>query len=111
MLLAIIIICAAWIFIRGQENTRVAIITVDGKTVKTVNLETAEDCVFSLEEVPEVTICVKSGEIAFVNSKCPDGLCEKSGFLKKTGDTAACLPFKTVITVRGEKSSVDGVSY
>lgn len=111
VILVALLLCALVIFFSGRGKTRVAVIAVDGKTVKTVNLEAAADCEFSLSEAPEVTIKIENGKIAFVNSKCPDGLCEKSGYLKRAGDTAACLPFKTVITVRGENNTFDGVSY
>lgn len=108
---AVILLCVGLAVFSGKEKTRIAVIAVDGKTVKTVNLEETADCEFTLKEAPEVTISIKSGEIAFVNSRCPDGLCEKSGYLKRAGDTAACLPYKTVITVTGEKTEFDGVSY
>ena len=60
---------------------------------------------------PYRTFEIKDGKIAFVNAKCRDGLCEKRGFLFRAGDTAACLPNRTVITVKGENRSFDGVSY
>lgn len=111
LIFAVILLCVGLMLFSGKEKTRIAVIAVDGKTVKTVNLEKAADCVFTLEEAPEVTISIKSGEIAFKDSRCPDGLCEKNGYLKRVGDTAACLPYKTVITVKGEKTEFDGVSY
>ena len=107
-LIAAIVICALVFFLPFKSANTTAIITVDGKTVKEIN---AQDGVFTLDEAPDVTLEIKDGKIAFVNAKCRDGLCEKRGFLFRAGDTAACLPNRTVITVKGENLSFDGVSY
>ncbi len=108
---AAVILCVIFIFVKSSSDTRTAVITVDGKTVKTINLDNAENEIFSLDEVPDVTVEIKNGEIAFVNAKCHDKTCEKSGFLHFAGETAACLPNKTVITVTGENNKYDGVSF
>ena len=42
---------------------------------------------------------VKGGKIAFVDSPCPDHVCEGYGWLGKDGDWAACLPAKATVTV------------
>lgn len=110
-LIAAIVICALVFFLPFKSANTTAIITVDGKTVKEIDLKNAQDGVFTLDEAPDVTLEIKDGKIAFVNAKCCDGLCEKRGFLFRAGDTAACLPNRTVITVKGENLSFDGVSY
>ena len=40
-----------------------------------------------------------NGGIAFVNSPCPDHLCEGFGILQNAGDWAACMPARTSITI------------
>ena len=42
---------------------------------------------------------VENGGIAFVNSPCPDHLCEGFGTLKNEGDWAACMPAKASLTI------------
>ena len=42
---------------------------------------------------------VEDGGIAFVNSPCPDHLCEGFGTLKNQGDWAACMPAKASLTI------------
>lgn len=97
--------------LKSGSDTLVATVTVDGKQVKKINLNESEDAIFTLPTNPEVTLEIKDGKIRFVNSRCPDGTCEKSGFLEKGGDTAACIPAKTVVTVSGEsKSDIDAVA-
>ena len=55
-------------------------ITYDGETVLVADLS-------------------RDGAIAFVDATCPDKICEKAGALSRVGETAACLPRKTVVTV------------
>lgn len=111
LILAVLSVTVLVLCLRGKSEKRVAVVAVDGKTVYSVDLNTAEDAEFSLKEAPDVTIMIKNGSISFVNAKCRDKTCEKSGALKKAGDTAACLPNKTVITVSGKSDGFDGVSY
>lgn len=92
-----------------SENTQ-AVITVDGEVIETVDLSSVrEKIVITPETVPKVVIVAENGEIRFESAECEDKLCVNSGSLKKGGDTAVCLPAKTVITVSG--SDVDAVVY
>ena len=71
-------------------------------------------CTLPLDEDDTVTvngveITVRSG-VAFVSkSDCPDGHCMDFGELKKSGDSAVCLPNRVTVTVVGK--DVDGVTY
>ena len=86
-----------------------AVIQYDGKIAKTVSL--SENQEFSLTEDPTVHFRVKDGAIAFVNSSCPDKICEQTGFLSKSGQTAACLPKKVLLKVVGSnKQDVDTIA-
>ena len=42
---------------------------------------------------------VEGGGIAFVDSPCPDHLCEGFGTLRNPGDWAACMPARASITI------------
>lgn len=108
-----VILAAAAIFavlVRlGGENPRAAI-TVDGETVETIDLsQVKEKIIIRPETVPEVVITAENGEIWFQQAECEDKLCVKAGRLSRCGDTAACLPAKTVITITG--ADVDAVVY
>lgn len=87
-----------------DNESAVAVITVDGQEVRRIDLTTAEDEIISLDTSPAVTLEVKDGKIRFINPLCPDSTCEKSGYLESHGDTAACVPAGTVVTVRGDSS-------
>ena len=45
---------------------------------------------------------VADGTIAFIDSPCPDHVCESFGKLKNAGDWAACLPAKAMLTIPDE---------
>lgn len=92
-----------------SENPQ-AVITVDGEVIETVDLSSVKErIVITPDTEPKVVIVAENGEIRFESAECEDRLCVNSGSLKKGGDTAVCLPAKTVITVTG--SDVDTVVY
>lgn len=110
--IAAIIVAAlvfAYMSISGGENLQ-AVITVDGKVVETVDLSSVKErIVITPDTQPKVVIVAENEEIRFESAECEDKLCVNTGSLKKGGDTAVCLPAKTVITVTG--LDVDAVVY
>lgn len=106
-----VIIAAALVFaffgFSKSENPQ-AVITVDGEVIETIDLSSVKErIVITPDTEPEVVIVAENGEIRFESAECEDRLCVNSGSLKKGGDTAVCLPAKTVITVSG--SDVDAI--
>ena len=93
VLAAAAILC--WKYLRPPGAA--ARITYDGKTVMVVSLD--QDREFALEEDPTVRFRIRDGAIAFIDATCPDKICEQAGYLSRVGETAACLPRKTVLTV------------
>lgn len=111
-LIAVIILAAAVFMVWNNSKTEAvqAVITVDGEIVKTVDLgNTKEKITFIPSTIPKVVITAENGKIRFESAECEDKLCVNCGELSKHGDTAVCLPSKTVITVTG--SDVDAVVY
>ena len=43
---------------------------------------------------------VKDGAIAFLDSQCPDHICEQFGWLDKDGAWAACVPAGVYVVVQ-----------
>ncbi len=98
------------LFMRLANDNLQAVITVDGKVVQTVDLSSVKEKITIRSETnPKVIIEAENGEIYFAYAECEDRLCVNSGRLKDGGDTAVCLPAKTVITVNG--SDVDAIVY
>ena len=108
--IAAVLAVAAIVFFctRHTDRGTCATVTVNGETERVVDL--AVDAVIRLDTEPCVTLIVEGGSIRFADALCPDKICERTGKLKNAGDTAACIPAKTVVTVTGD-SDVDAVVY
>ena len=111
VILVILVVTAAfWLFQTRQSNKLEAVITVDGKTVETIDLSAVDKKrMIELDTSPKVVVAVEKGAIYFEKAECDDKLCINCGKLSRKGDTAVCLPTKTVITVSG--SDVDVITY
>ena len=111
VLIAVILLAAVFMVWNNSKTEAVqAVITVDGEVVKTVDLgNTKEKITFIPAASPRVVITAENGKIRFESADCEDKLCVNCGDLSRHGDTAVCLPSKTVITVTG--SDVDAVVY
>ncbi len=101
---------AFWLFNSRQTDKLEAVISVDGKVIETIDLDAAQGKrLIELDTEPKVVIAVENGAVYFENSACEDKLCVNCGKLNRKGDTAVCLPAKTVVTVSG--SDVDVMTW
>ncbi len=107
VVLAVAGIFALWQFFSSEKLT--AVITVNGEIIETVDLSRNESRVIIPDTDPAVEIAVENGKIRFKSAECTDKLCVSCGELYRKGDTAVCLPSRTVVTVTG--SDVDAVTY
>ena len=98
----------AAVFAGGNGAT--AEIVVEREIVTTVDLAAVkEPCSLTLEN--GVTVSVEPGAIRFSASDCPNQLCVRAGRLTKAGQSAACLPNKTLIRVTGRaKNAPDALT-
>ena len=69
----------------------------DGIT-ETLPLDTDHDYVYDVGNYV-VHLQVKDGAIAFLDSQCPDHVCEQFGWLAKDGAWAACIPAGVYVVV------------
>lgn len=87
----------------GDPATRYAEIYYKKELVKRVSLNTDHDYTFSLDEKPQVVFRVyATGEIAFVESDCPDKDCIEFKKISRPGQFAACLPNSLILTIVSE---------
>ncbi len=93
-----------------KKDGETAVISVDGKTVKVLDLSKI-DKKAEIELENGVVITAENGTVCFTESDCRDKVCIGTGKISKAGDTAVCVPNKTVITVIGESDSFDTVTY
>ena len=107
----LLIIASSLLFFNSSEQSPVAVITINGKVDRELDLNLQEDCIITLNTDPVVTLEIKDHKIRFIDSECPDGTCEKMGFLSKAGQTAACIPAKVIVTISGTDGTlVDAVA-
>lgn len=108
VILVILVAAALFWFFRTQQTDRLeAVITVNGETVETIDLSAVrEKRIIELDTDPKVVIAAENGAIYFESAECDDKLCINCGKLSRKGDTAVCLPAKTVVTVSGSDISV-----
>ena len=69
----------------------------DGIT-ETLPLDTDHDYLYDMGNYV-VHLQVKDGAIAFLDSQCPDHVCEQFGWLDKDGAWAACVPAGVYVVV------------
>jgi len=53
---------------------------------------------------------VAGGRVRFVDSPCINKVCVHSGWLRRSGDGAACLPNRVSIILGGSAAAIDAVS-
>lgn len=111
IILIVVILAGAFILWQrsGDEKLK-AEISVDGKVVETIDLDnTDKKITITPDTEPSVVITAEKGKIRFESAECPDKICVSRGELYRKGDTAVCLPAKTVITITG--GGLDAVTY
>ena len=111
VILIILVVAAAFRLYQTRQTDKLeAVISVNGETVEVIDLSEVEGKrTIELDTDPKVIIAVENGAVYFEEADCDDKLCINCGKLSKKGDTAVCLPAKTVVTVSG--SDVDVITY
>ncbi len=96
-------------FLLGQEKeSGVAALSVDGRIVALYDLRKEENRLIDLREtygVP-VTLEIKDSSICFYESQCPDHICENYGYISREGETAVCMPNRTVLTIYAHSDNI-----
>ena len=111
VILIILVVATAFRLYQSRQTDKLeAVISVNGETVETIDLSAVDSKrTIKLDTDPKVIIAVENGAVYFEEADCDDKLCINCGKLSKKGDTAVCLPAKTVVTVSG--ADVDAMTY
>lgn len=89
----------AFLLLQGRATGTVAVLTY-GDTGETLTIPLDQDKRYDLDTgLYTIHLEVKNARIAFVDSPCPDHVCEGYGWLSKDGDWAACLPARASLMV------------
>ena len=101
-LLVFSIVMLGWRYMTATKGD-VAIVAIDS-TAKRQEISLAEDAIHTITEGNfVVTLEVKDGAIRFINSQCPDHLCEGFGFVSEEDDFAVCMPAGVAVLITDER--------
>lgn len=101
---ALLIVCPQ--FFKTKDSPELYVeISVNGQSEKSLPLSKDAEYLCS----NGVTVTVENGAARISFSDCRDKLCMHNTKLNKNGETAVCLPNKTVVTVHGDQTEVDGI--
>ena len=98
---ALLAVAAALWLILGHLPGTAAEIVCGKEVVATVDLSAVKEP-YDIPLDNGVTITVEPGAIRFAASDCANQLCVHTGKLTKAGQSAACLPNKTLIRITGK---------
>jgi len=97
IIIALLFTAVLCLFFINRQDGAAAEIIADGKLVRVLDLD--KNGFFSIDERPGVMFEIMDGAVCFAESNCPDKICVRTGFINKAGQTAVCLPNRTVIKV------------
>ncbi len=83
-----------------NNDSLTAVIYADGEIAEEIDLSKVNEA-YTFSPKSGTVIAVETGKIRFAEARCKDELCISSGWLTQKGQTAACLPEKIVITIKG----------
>jgi len=89
-----------------------ALITQNGCLIKEIDLSKLQAAeAINIDAPVKQVILAEKGRIRFLTSDCPNQTCVKTGWLKKPGARAVCIPSQVVITIAGSNEQIDTFSY
>ncbi len=85
-----------------NSNTKNAVVSVANGQTYTLPLNSNKTYNYTTQtgSILDFTIEVKDGRARFIDSNCPDGLCENFGWVENSYDQAICLPAGVMLTVQ-----------
>lgn len=85
--------------LKPRETGEEAIIRVDGKEYKTVDINSTD-----IDEITVngVTVVYGGGEIYIKDSSCRDRICVNAGHLSKKGQSAVCAPNRVSVEIKSD---------
>jgi hypothetical protein len=76
----------------------------EGNIVMFLDIE--KDGLYILAEHPAIHFRVENNAVAFVMSDCPDFVCVNTGYLRRPGQMAVCLPNRVSLVLSGDGGAV-----
>ncbi len=94
---------------RKADGATIAQISQHGELLYEINLDDLTETREVLFHDGDVRIIAQNGSIRFEKSDCPDLVCVYTGWIKRPGQIAACLPNRILVKIIGESDEVDVV--
>ena len=96
-----------------SQGRLTAVVYQDGKEVRRIDLAGLRAPLeFELEGAAHNHIVAENGRIRYAQSDCPDRTCVHTGWLTRAGQSAACLPNRTLIAIEGaDDGGLDAISH
>ena len=99
----------ALLFIRTRDAADTVWLYVNGKETASFSLKDppAEEYTVQTEH-GTLTLSFRDGGVCAVRSDCPDGVCVRTGVIRKKGESIVCVPLGVTLTAGG--GALDGVT-
>lgn len=81
-----------------RHRGNVAVVSYSGTVVREIPLW--QDGIYHIDADLPVTLEVRDGAIRYINSVCPDHICEGEGFIRDEYESAICMPAKVVVQIK-----------
>lgn len=99
---------------KNQDSSlhKIAIIRQGDTIIQRIDLDTVQKSeLINVQGTYKIVIAVEKGRIRFQEANCPDHTCVKTGWLENKGDTAVCLPNRTIVKIERTAEKVDVITY
>ena len=107
---AVVLAAAALLFVLYRANAPkaeplVAVVDFGDGITETIPLDEDHDYLYDVDDYI-VHLQVKDGAIAFLDSQCPDHVCEQFGWLNEQDAWAACVPRRGLCNGAGRRNRI-----
>jgi hypothetical protein len=89
------------LYVKNRKPAKQVVVTVDGRTVATLDLHKNIDVVIDGYGGTDHLI-IKDGYSSITEASCPDKVCVRTGKIHRSGELIVCLPNRVVVTIEGE---------
>jgi hypothetical protein len=103
----------AWPLLSQSSATTVAqaVITVDGKVVKTVKLDGHHEMIHVTGVTGYDLVEISDKQVRIVEADCPDKLCINQGWISRSPQQIVCLPNRVAVRItNGQAMGVDTIT-
>ncbi|GAA0862426.1 NusG domain II-containing protein [Paraclostridium tenue] len=107
LVLVVIVAALAFNYFKQSSEGDKVVIYLDNKVYKEIPINKKEELTIKTENGYN-KIKVHDGGVEVSEASCPDDICVKTGFIKKSNKSIVCIPNKVSIKiVSNEKNDID----